>query len=97
MYYRQISAKGEDFGFPYGDNYTLAFSRIVYGREVLVAYNVSNQERNDFIVIDASYHQAGDSLSFLYGDVGTVPVKRSANGTISVQIQLRSHQFVILQ
>ncbi|HTS45021.1 MAG TPA: alpha-amylase family glycosyl hydrolase, partial [Puia sp.] len=40
MYYREISGNGMDFGLPYGNEYTLALSRLLYGREVLVAYNV---------------------------------------------------------
>jgi hypothetical protein len=31
MYYRQISGDGENFGFPFGSQYTLAFSRLLYG------------------------------------------------------------------
>ncbi len=30
MYFRQISGDGENFGFPFGTTYTLAFSRILY-------------------------------------------------------------------
>lgn len=37
MYYRQISGDGEHFGFPDGTTYTLAFSRLLWGSEVLVA------------------------------------------------------------
>ena len=36
MYYRQISGDGVQFGFPFGSTYTLAFSRVLYGQEVLV-------------------------------------------------------------
>ena len=39
MYFRQISGDGEHFGFPFGFTYTLAFSRILYPNEILVAYN----------------------------------------------------------
>ena len=43
MYFRQISGDGEHFGFPFGSSYTLAFSRMLYAREILVAYNVSGE------------------------------------------------------
>ena len=56
MYYRQISGDGVNFGFPYGSTYTLAYSRLLYGREVLVAYNVSGQSRNDCVIVDATLH-----------------------------------------
>ena len=42
MYYREISGDGIDFGLPFGTTYTLAFSRLLYPREVLVAYNISD-------------------------------------------------------
>ena len=57
MHFRQISGDGVHFGLPCGTNYTLAFSRIVYGSEVLVAYNVSDQPRNDFVIVDNSLHR----------------------------------------
>jgi hypothetical protein len=97
MYFRQISGDGVHFGMPFGTTYTLAFSRIVYGTEVLVAYNVSDQPRNDFIIVDASLHKAGDIMSLFFGGSGNVPVQQSLDGTTLVQLQLAPHQFVILQ
>jgi hypothetical protein len=52
MYYRQISGDGQYFGLPYGTTYTLAFSGLLYGQEMLVAYNVSGQPRNDYVIVD---------------------------------------------
>ena len=101
MYYRPIAANppadpnGHDFGLPYGSDYTLAFSRMLYGREVLVAYNVSSQPRKDYVLIDNSYHQPGELLTFLYGNTGTVPVNR-IGATAYVQLELDPHQWVIL-
>jgi len=97
MYFRQISQDGVRFGLPYGTDYTLAFSRIVYGTEVLIAYNVSDQPRNDFIVVDASLHKVGDIKSFLFGGLASVPVQQSSDGTTFVQLQLAPEQFVILK
>jgi glycosidase len=101
MYYRPIAgntpadAGGGDFGLPFGSDYTLAFSRMLYGREVLVAYNVSGQPRKDFVVIDNSFHQPGDLLTFLYGKAGTVII-RGIGTTLYVQLELDGHQWVIL-
>jgi len=97
MYFRQISEDGVHFGLPYGTTYTLAFSRIVYGTEVLVAYNVSDQPRNDSIIVDASLHHAGDVMSFLFGSPDNVPVQQSPDGTTFVRIQIAPQQFVILK
>jgi glycosidase len=96
MYFRQISGDGVHFGFPFGNSYTLAFSRILFPREVLVAYNVSSSARNDSIVIDANLHKDGDTLNYLYGKSGSVQVS-TANGIRSVQLQLAPRQFVILE
>ncbi|MGC4038506.1 MAG: alpha-amylase family glycosyl hydrolase [Chitinophagaceae bacterium] len=96
MYYRTISGNGTDFGLPFGNTYTLAFSRLLYGTEILVAYNVSSEERNDFISVESSYHRAGDTLNFLYGDTGSVRIHASPGGGLSVQLNLKGHQFVVM-
>jgi alpha-amylase len=96
LYYREISGDKQQFGLPYGSTYTLAFSRILYGSEVLVAYNVSGQARQDYVIVDSSYHQPGDTLTYLYGGVGTVAVQGNGKGAVFVQLPLRGHQFVIL-
>jgi hypothetical protein len=59
LYYRQISSDGQNFGLPFGTSYTLAFSRMLYGQEILVACNVSGQAHSDSIVIDATLHPDG--------------------------------------
>jgi glycosidase len=97
MYFREISGDGEHFGLPFGRTYTLAFSRVLYGSEVLVAYNVSGQKRGDCVVVDASLHPPGSRMSFLYCGTGTVSVQRAGNGTAFVKLALEPHQFVILR
>jgi glycosidase len=97
MYYRQISGDGVNFGSPYGTTYTLAFSRLLWGSEVLVAYNVSGQARNDCIIVDASFHAKDTTMSFLHGSAGSVPVQEAPSGARFVQLSLAPHQFVILK
>ena len=97
MYFREISGDGEHFGLPFGNTYTLAFSRILYPREVLVAYNVSGQARNDCIIVDASIHEKDDKMSFLYGKSGSTTVRRAPTGALYVQRDLDSWQFAILE
>jgi alpha-amylase len=96
MYYRQISGNGIDFGLPFGSTYTLGFSRLLYAREVLVAYNVSDQQRHDKIIVDAKLHPEPSGMSFLYGRSGSVPVESAPSGARFVQLDLDGHQFVIL-
>lgn len=96
MYYRQISGDGQHFGFPFGTTYTLAFSRLLYAQEVLVAYNVSGQPRNDFAIVDSTLHGSGTTMRFLYGGQGTVAVGGGADGSRFVQLRLPAYGFVIL-
>ena len=97
MYYREISGNGVDFGLPYGTTYTLAFSRLLYNREVLVAYNVSAQPRNDAIIVDATLHGAsGSIMTYLYGGTGNVQVQGPANGPRFLRLSLPPHGFAIL-
>jgi alpha-amylase len=96
MYFRQVSGDGVHFGLPFGFTYTLAFSRILYGRETLVAYNVAASPRTDAIIVDASLHQAGDTLRYVYGGTGTATVERASDGTAFVRVPLAPHQFVVL-
>lgn len=97
MYFRQISGDGVHFGFPFGNDYTLAFSRVLYGQEALVAYNVSNSARSDSVVVDGTLHADGDILRFLYGLAGSVAAQTAPDGTRFVRLSLAPHQFVILQ
>jgi len=96
MYFRQISGDGENFGFPFGTTYTLAFSRILYPNEILVAYNVEDNDRHDSVIVDSTLHPDGSSMRFLYGGTGTIPVGTAKDGTRFVKLDLTPHQFVIL-
>ena len=79
MYYRQISGDGRTFGFPFGNNYTLAFSRLLYPQEILVAYNISGQMRSDSVIVDGVLHPNGSHMTFLYGPAGKA-IKRAGPG-----------------
>ena len=96
MYYRQISGDGVNFGLPFGSDYTLAFSRLLYSREVLVAYNVSDQLRHDRIIVDATLHPEPSQMTFVYGESGSVPVQTAPSGARFIQLDLEGHQFVVL-
>lgn len=100
MYMREISGNGRDFGRPIAHPCTLAFSRMLAGQEVVVAYNTSTtQARADFVCVDARLQRDGGDFTFIYGGAGTVPVQKHPdpnNGTRSLQIPLQPMQFVIL-
>ena len=96
MYYREISGDGENFGMPFGNSYTLAFSRILFPNEVLVAYNVAGQKRNDAVIVDADLHKDGSTLHYLYGGSGTVTVQTAHNGARFVRLPLDANKLAIL-
>jgi alpha-amylase len=96
MYYRQIAEGSLDFGLPFGSTYTLAFCRLLYGQDVLVAYNVSSEARSDRIIVDATLHPDSSQMTFLYGKPGRVEVQSASSGARFVQVDLAPHQFVIL-
>jgi glycosidase len=101
MYFREISGNGRDFGLPESHPCTLAFSRLLSNEEVLVAYNTSTQdEREDFIVVDSGMHNEGDTMRFLYGATGTVAVSEHpdpGNPTRFIRLKLAPMQFIILR
>ena len=98
MYYRQISGNAQDFGFPFGTTYTLAFSRLLYGKEVLVAYNVAGSSRSDSVIVDADLHRVGDVMTYLYPKgQGTTIVRQAPSGAKYVTLSLDAHQFAILE
>jgi alpha-amylase len=97
MYYREISGDGVNFGLPFGSEYTLALSRMLYSVEVLVAYNVSGAARTDSVLVDATLHAAGSTMTYLYGGSGTVTVQQAASGACFVTLPLAGYQFVVLR
>ena len=63
---------------------------MLYPREILVAYNVSDQTRN------ATLHPEPSQMNFLYGKSGTIPVQTAQSGARFVKLDLGPHQFVIM-
>ena len=96
MYYREISGDAVNFGMPFGSEYTLALSRMLYSVEVLVAYNVSGAARTDSVIVDATLYAPGSTMTYLYGGTGTVTVQTAASGACFVTLPLAGYQFVVL-
>jgi glycosidase len=96
MYFRQIADGSLNFGLPFGSTYTLAFSRLLYGQEILIAYNVSAAARSDRIIVDATLHSDLSRMTFLYGKSGQIQVQSAPTGARFVQVDLAPHQFAIL-
>jgi hypothetical protein len=63
---------------------------------VLVAYNISGAARHDRVIVDATLHPEPSQLTYLYGKVGAEQVRTAPSGARFVQLDLASHQLVIL-
>jgi alpha-amylase len=100
MYFRETSGDGVGFGLPQAQPCTLAFSRVLAGDEVLVAYNTSvGERRSDCVIVDAGLHREDAAMRFVYGGEGEVPIQRGSGGADArrfVRLDLAPMQFVIL-
>jgi hypothetical protein len=63
---------------------------------VLIAYNVSGQPRNDYVIVDSTLHGMGSTMRFLYGGAGTIAVGTAADQSRYVQLKLPAFGFAIL-
>jgi glycosidase len=98
MYWREVSGDGVHFGLPQEQPCTLAFSRILFDQEVLVAYNTSTtDQRHDFVIVDNTLQKAGGTMQFLYGKADAVSVQSDPTYGKCVQLDLEPMQFVILR
>jgi glycosidase len=95
QYPRETSFLGRPFANP-GHGELVAWARILYDREVLVALNTHGTEpRGAEITVDALLHPPGSTLRFLYPEGGTVQV-RASGGRSSVRIDLPPAGMAIL-
>lgn len=98
MYMRKLSDDGKDFHLPVYDENLLAFSRILYDEEIVVAYNDSLvNDDEEYITVDRSFNPEGSTFEFLYGETGKVHVLKSLDGKRHfIKLKLKPAQFVIL-
>lgn len=96
QYFREISGNGTDFGYPLDGKCTLAYSRILDTAEVLIAMNLDENPRSDFVTVDASLSPAGQKLVNLLDTEKQVVVKQKGP-RYAVRIPLEGHEMVILK
>lgn len=95
QYPRESSFLGRPFAFP-GSGELVAWSRILFDQEALVALNThGTQARGAQVTVDASLHPAGSTMTFLYPESGTVAVEQSG-GRATVRIDLPPAGMAIL-
>lgn len=101
IYFRPISGNGVDFGDPFSQPCTLAFSRLLADSEVLIAYNTSTTDaRNDHVIVDHDVQSGRSAMKILYSSAcktgRQVPINKGNQGC-SVQLALDPMEFVILK
>jgi glycosidase len=95
QYFREISGNGTDFGHPMGGKCTLAYSRILDDTEILIALNLDEQPRNDFITVDASLNPIGSTMTDLLSSGSEVSVENRA-GRHAVRTSIEGHGLLLL-
>lgn len=96
MYMRAVSTDARRFHLPECKECLLAFSRVLFNDEIVVAYNISASEnRTEYIEVE---HNGNKLFEYLWGDTGQVPIHASEDMSKNyIQLTLQPQQFVILQ
>lgn len=98
MYIRKLSVDGKDFMLPTFEKCLLAFSRVLYDEEIVVAYNSSVDEEDvEYIRVDPLLNPQGSRFRFIYGHEGSVNVLLNEEGNKHfIKLALAAGQFVVL-
>jgi glycosidase len=71
LYFRQVSADGQDFGYPSGTGGLIAFSRVLGDVEVLVVANTNTQTSFDGLVLqDLDLNRRARRMLVAYSNLG---------------------------
>jgi len=98
MYMRELSDDGKTFHLPIFKKCLLAFSRVLYDQEIIVAYNSSLTDQDEeYILVDPILNPEGSKFKFIYGQSGHISVLRNEEGDRHfIKLKLEPAQFVIL-
>ena len=95
MYISKVAHDGRGFHFPDSKDCLLAWSRVLYDRELVIAYNISSSETKDEFVTVGK--KRSGAFRFIYGDSGVTNVRTSDDGNVHfIRLTLKPMQFVIL-
>jgi glycosidase len=98
MYMRELSDDGKTFSLPVFKKNLLAFSRVLYDEEFVIAYNISLTETDEeYVLVDPLLNPEGSKFAFVYGSQGHISVLRNEEGNKHfIKLNLAAGQFVIL-
>ena len=100
LYFREVSGNGQDFGQSAGIGGILAFSRILYDREVLIAANTSTTNTFEgWAVMDIDINRSQPAMTVTYSNFntpGTSNVRIFPNANFYTGTQVTSGQTAAL-
>lgn len=96
MYFREISGDGEHFGRPWGPDTTLAYSRVLSDDEMIMALNLTDQPRSDWVLTDGKFTQPGSVFIDLL-NYRELAAREMPGGGACIQVPLGPHQMAILK
>ena len=101
MYMREISSDGVYFHFPNCPKCTLAFSRVLFNEEIVVAYNSSTSDAKvEYVNVDYRINKLSKCMENIYGYDCCVDILHpidSKDKIRFIRLQLKPMQFVILK
>jgi len=98
QYFREISGNGNDFGHPQSGQCTLAYSRILDTEEILIALNLTDQAREDYITVDKNLSSPGYVMyNLLNKNAEQIEVLNSDDNRANVQVKLGPYEMAILK
>ena len=98
MHMRQISTDGKYFHLPECEKCLLAFSRVLFDKEIVVAFNTSTTEnKKEYVTVKLQTTSEGNFFKFLYGDTGKIGILENNDRSRQfIELNLKPMQFVIL-
>ena len=96
MYTRPTSTDGIRFHFPECKECLLAFSRLLFDEEIVVAFNASvHKTKTEYIQVESN---GSTSYHFLFGGSGSVPIQTTENQQTSyIKLTMEPLSFIILE
>lgn len=98
MHMRKISTDGKYFHLPECEKCLIAFSRVLFDQEILVAFNSSTmEEKEEYVTVKQQPTEKKRFYKFLFGDTGKAEVLENPDGSRHfIKLKLRPMQFVML-
>jgi glycosidase len=75
LYFREVSAEGNDFGHSFGAGGIVAFSRVLVDREVLVVANTGAQPFDGSVIVDRDLNSTPRQMKIAHSNLKTAAIR----------------------